>query len=247
MKTKITEEGWHVIEGDLISGWVEETGMLSHDEFLIPLAVANIPVGGIVIDCGAYIGDHTVGYAKKVGTDPNGLVVAIEAGKTAFSCLLRNAEKFEGNVLCMNLALGDIHGGIAYHEVNETNVGASLVNDTPVESHEVRTATIDGIIASGDFPRLDFIKIDCEGFEYKILQGAKGALAQFRPMLLIEMNRGRLEDNGSSYVEIYDFLLEQNYAWRICEPQAKGGDEMYNILCWPNNIETLKREIITPD
>lgn len=231
MKTKLTNEGWMVIEGDLISGWVEQTKRLDHDMFLIPLAVANMPEGGVVIDCGANIGTHTIAFTEKVGD--HGTVIAIEAGKTAFECLFENSKKFQAKVLCINCAACDIHGGRAIHTLNETNVGGSTVADPLMMNgdaksisieNEVRTITLDGLIEDAEIKRLDFIKIDCEGYELKILNGAKSILKRFRPKMLIEMNSFRLRENGATYKDVYDFLLAQDYSWRICQPEAKGGD-----------------------
>lgn len=241
MKTKLTNEGWMVIEGDLISGWVEQTKRLDHDMFLIPLAVANMPEGGVVIDCGANIGSHTIGYSAKVGD--HGTVIAIEAGKAAFECLFENSKKFQAKVLCINCAVCEIHGGRAIHTLDENNVGASTVNGETEENtdeNEVRTITLDGFVQDADIKRVDFIKIDCEGYELKILQGAKSILKRFRPKMLIEMNSFRLRENGATYKDVYDFLLAQDYSWRICQPECKGGDIQYDVLCWPNLIITEK-------
>lgn len=247
METKITAEGWMVIVGDLISGWVEECKDLSHDRFLIPLAVANIPISeGIVFDIGANIGSHTIAYAKKVGDQ--GMVIAIEAGKTAFDCLLHNAAKFEGQVMCLNAAVGDLHGATARHTVNKTNVGGSVVSEqenTEVASNEIRTITIDGFCNDSEInsggKTVTFIKIDVEGYEFKVLQGAVNTLRRHRPILLIEFNNFRLAENGASYKDIYDWLLAEDYSWRICQPDVKGGDAQYDCLCWPNAVVTARK------
>lgn len=242
MKTKITAEGWQVIDGDLISGWVESEKDLQHDKFLPVIACANMPEGGIVIDCGANIGSHTVAYSRRVGKD--GAVIAIEAGKLAFDCLVENSKKFENSVLCINAAVCDVHGGTAIHSVNEVNVGGSVVSDENkegVESNKIRTISLDGLIQDMNLKKLDFIKIDCEGYELKILKGAKHTLRKFKPILLIEMNSFRLQENGASYKDIYDLLLEENYSWRIVQPELKGGDLQYDVLCWPNIVIQTSR------
>lgn len=241
MKTKITQEGWHIIEGDLISGWVEEQKDLMHDKFLPVLACSNIPVGATVIDVGANIGTHSVAYARKVGAEGN--VLALEPGKIAFECLAENAKKFESKIYCFNVAACDVHGGTAIHSVNQTNVGGSTVNETAngeVFSNEVRTVTIDGLVESAQLDRLDFMKIDVEGCEMKVLRGAINTLNRFKPKMLIEMNSFRLLEHGSSYKELYDWLLSKNYSWQICQPELKGGDAQYDILCWPNLVEVAK-------
>lgn len=236
MKTKITPEGWMVIEGDLISGWVEENKMLAHDEFLIPLACNEIPEQGTVIDCGANIGSHSVAYAAKLGKKGN--LICIEAGKTAFECLTHNAQFFLSQVFLINACVCDQFGGKAYHQVNEENVGMSIVS--AVEGIEVNTLTIDGLVAAGDINRLDFIKIDVEGWEMKVLKGAERSIMMYRPKMLIEMNSHALSQQGSTYKEVYDYLLKLKYSWTICQPQSKGGDEVYDILCIPNKIEKLE-------
>lgn len=246
MITKVTPEGWMVIEGDLISGWVEETKELAHDRFLIPLACDNIPEveSGVVIDVGANIGTHSVSYAKKIAP-LTGTLICIESGITAFECLKHNAEKFESKVLLLNCAASDVHGGTVEHTVNVTNVGGSVVSEQKNEevcSNKVPTVTIDRLLADGDITHpVTFIKIDVEGYEFKVLQGAVNTLRQHRPILLIEMNSFRLQENGSTYVQIYDWLLAENYSWRICEPDAKGGDIMYNCLCWPNAVVAARK------
>lgn len=245
MKTKITENGgWMIIEGDLISGWVETEG-LAHDKFLIPLAVENIPniENALVLDIGANIGTHSISYAKKLAPLA-GTLICFEPGATAFECLQHNAQKFESKTLLVNCAVCDIHGGTARHTVNQANVGGSVVSEQTngeVISNEVRTISIDGFIQDSriDLP-IVFIKIDVEGYEYKVLLGAYETLKKHRPILLIEMNSFRLQENGCSHKDIYDWLLKLNYAWRIVQPESKGADLQYDIMCWPNLIEAAK-------
>ncbi len=241
MNIKQTNEGWYIIEGDShVGAWIEQNKKLDHDDFLIPLACSNMRPGWVVMDCGALYGDHSIAYARTVGKD--GAVIAIEANKLAFECLSKNAEKFEAPMFCMNLALCDFHGGMAVHIMDEHNVGASKVTKEGKESKTespVRTATIDGIVTAANLDRLDFIKIDCEGWELSILKGANDTLKKFRPVLLIEMNSWALSQQDASYKDIYDYLLKHNYAWRIAQPEAKGGDQQYDILCWPSLIQKI--------
>lgn len=246
VQTKVTPEGWMVIEGDLISGWVEESKELAHDKFLIPLACTNIPEldSGVVIDVGANIGTHSVSYAKKIAP-LTGTLICIEAGMTAFECLKHNAEKFESKVLLLNCAASDVHGETVEHTVNVTNVGGSTVGDQTNEevcSNRVRTITIDGLLEDGKITHpVSFIKIDVEGYEMKVLKGAVNTLRQHKPILLMEMNSFRLQENGTTYVQIYDWLLAEGYSWRICEPESKGGDLCYNIMCWPNAVVAARK------
>lgn len=236
MNTKITKEGWMIIEQDTHVGkWIEESGKLDHDEFMIPLAVSNIPIGGVAMDLGALYGDHSVGYARKLGE--TGTLIAVEAGEMAYRCLLHNAKKFECPTICIHAAVCDNHGGKAMHSVHEENLGASRINEEEPKAVEIRTVSIDGIVKDADLSRLDFIKIDCEGFEYKILQGAVGTLKHFKPILMMEINLGALVQQGDTDKKIYDFLLGMNYSWRILQSDCTGSSPQFDILAWANLIQ----------
>lgn len=247
MKTKQTKEGWHIIEGDSHVGkWIEESGRLDHDQFLIPLIESTLKPGMIVIDAGALYGDHSIAYARAVSS--SGAVIAIEPNPLAFECLSKNAERFQSPMFCMNLALCDNehHGGVAIHIMEEANIGASQVKEGKtgdargVIEKEIKTASLDGIVEGASLERLDFCKLDIEGFEFKALQGFRRSIAKFKPLMLIEMNSFALSQQGSCYKDIYDLLLELNYSWRIVQPEAGGGSPIYDILCWPNLIEKIK-------
>lgn len=251
MKIIQTKEGWNIIDIDSHVGkWIQESGRLDHDRHLIPIIEDLLKPGMVAIDAGALYGDHTIAYCRAVSSE--GAVIAIEANKMAFECLSKNAEKFQSPVFCMNLALGESHGGEAVH-VMEENVGASKVSDsqkTEVSKTEskIKTASIDGIAIDANLERLDFIKIDCEGWEFRILKGARNSLKKFRPVMMIEMNSFALSLQDACYKDIYDFLLELGYSWRIVQPEAGGGSPQYDILCWPNpeKPKLYKAEKIAP-
>ncbi len=244
MTTKTTKEGWKVIDGDVHHAvWIEESGRLDHDQFLIPIACDNIPESGVVLDIGAMYGDHTIAYAKKVGKD--GTVIAIEPSLTAFECLLENSKRFESDVLCIRAAVCEEHGGRAMHSEHEGNVGMSVVNEEEEKGVEIRTISIDGLVKDSSIQHLHFVKIDAEGWEYKILKGAKGTLTTLKPILLIEINKHTLNEQEDSDKDIYDLLLSLNYAWRIVQSNCNGASDQFDIMAWPNKIiDTSKNGIL---
>lgn len=240
LKTKTTKEGWKIIEGDShIGKWIEESGKLDHDEHLIPIATSGMKPGSVVIDAGALYGDHTIAYARACGNE--GAVIAIESNPLAYECLKENMAKAQGTVLCINAALGETHGGKAIHEIHESaNIGMSTVSKEEVKGIEIPTVSIDGIVKDSALSKLDFIKIDCEGWELSILRGARGTLKSLRPALMIEINSYALAAQGATDKNIYDLLLELEYEWRILQPQCKGGDPVFDILCIPKAIPLVQ-------
>lgn len=238
-----TDEGWWIIEQDShIGAWVRQEKRLDHDSHLPPLACLNMPEGGVVIDCGALYGDHTIAYCRKVGSQ--GTVLAIEASKMAYDCLCENAKQFESPVICIHAVLCESHGGHALHCVEEGNLGCSHITEDDKKGVEVRTISIDGLTKDAGLSRLDFLKIDCEGYEYQILKGARGSIKQFKPKMMIEINHGALAAQGDHDRKIYDLLLDLGYCWQLIQPQCKPTDPQFDILCWPNPIKVEEKNLI---
>ena len=59
----------------------------------------------------------------------------------------------------------------------------------PTAIHEtVRCVKLDDWVKSNSLSRLDFVKLDVEGAEIKVLEGGKDTLMEFKPRLIIEFN-----------------------------------------------------------
>lgn len=241
MKLKTSPLGWAI--GDLdthIGKWVEDSGKLQHDEFLIPLACTHIKEGSCVIDAGSNIGSHTIAYSSKVGKE--GTVIAIEPGKVAFECLLHNVGLFpHNNVMPIKAALSDQDGQTVSH-TEDANLGASTCN--PVETRVpgnfyLLTVTIDFIASQIQKP-ISFIKLDIEGWETDALIGASKTLRDHKPILLIEVNKATLEAQGSSVQELLSVLHANRYVWSICQPNCSLTDPMYDILALPSASQPLQ-------
>lgn len=221
---KITKEGIAILENDThISKWVEESGRLDHDQNALPLILKYINEGDTVVDCGAFIGDHTIAYLNKVGE--SGRVVAIEPDKDAFECLVYNTTEYN-NCFCLDMGVTDDAG--YYHIEKNDNAGASHLS----HKGDIKVFPMDNFQISHYLKRCDFIKLDIEGFEFKALMGATDIIRKFHPKLLIEINKGALERQGNTPEEIFGFLLRYNYSFRnIYEEQLIEG-EQYDIICY---------------
>lgn len=78
----------------------------------------------------------------------------------------------------------------------------TVVEESPVV--KVPVTTLDEDLA--DVPDIALLKIDCEGFEGGILQGARRLIARHRPALFLEIHPTELEKFGSSVPGVLDFL-----------------------------------------
>ncbi len=128
--------------------------------------------GDIVLDIGAYVGMFTVKASKLVGE--TGLVVAIEPSEDNLSLLRQNTIGRE-NVRIVGKAVSSSTGKAKLY-ISIASPCHTLINSHK-EYTEIETITIDEIVSQFELPRVDFIKIDAEGFEYEILKGADSVLS----------------------------------------------------------------------
>jgi FkbM family methyltransferase len=177
-----------------------------------------------VVDIGACLGDHTETYAEMVG--PDGKVHAFEPNPRAFECLSFNMRK-RPNVFCYPVALGAKTGNA--NVIPDANLGATQMEHT--KHGPVTVLTLDSI--SPFWARLDFIKIDAEGWEPEILLGATKTIQRFSPAILVELNRPVLAAQGKDANDLLRPLREMNYHVAPCEPVLKMESPMLDLLCLP--------------
>jgi FkbM family methyltransferase len=128
----------------------------------------------VAVDIGAH-----VGLWARVLCDHFSRVLAFEPVFT--DCFRRNLED-KSNVTLYPVALSDRSGSVEM-EVNEGNSGSTHVASVPTGRGEtVPTATLD----SYGLADVDLIKIDVEGWEYRVLRGAGETLLRCRPVVIFE-------------------------------------------------------------
>ncbi|MEX0807143.1 MAG: FkbM family methyltransferase [Dongiaceae bacterium] len=141
--------------------------------------------GRVVIDVGAFIGTHTVFFAKQVG--PAGHVYAIEPQRHTFHMLCGNvALNSLKNVTCLPCIAAAVPGEqkiAMYNPDLVQNFGGARVSLLP-NGETVSAIRIDDLPLS----RCDLIKIDTEGMEPDVLAGARKTIERFRPVVYCENN-----------------------------------------------------------
>ncbi len=145
---------------------------------------------GAAVDAGAFIGSHSIYFAKFCGLKP---VLAFEANPNTFPCLLQNIDMNQatGTVIPMNKALGSGPGYAKVIPGDNTNQGhSSVAFNAGQTSESVRVSAIDDEVeaALGTTRRVALIKIDVEGAELEVLNGAKRTIRACRPVLCIEVH-----------------------------------------------------------
>lgn len=229
-----TKEGIWVIEGDThFKVWIERAGRLDHDRGNLDILCSFIPIGGTVVDCGAYIGDHTIAYLRAVGN--RGKVYAFEPNPVAFECLKLNCP----SSININAGLGERNEEFSYNLENG-NYGASFLSkDDDLKKLKVQVLSLDEIVERDKLTSLDFIKIDAEGFEPFIIKGASETIRRFRPVMCVEVVDGHLRRNGYTRNDLMQMIFDFGYTLVRITKNLTFLDEQYDILAIPNE-KTVK-------
>ncbi len=141
----------------------------------------------IVVDIGAYYGDSAIWYAKEFRAK----VIAFEPVPEAYKELLKNAKLNHviNEILAYNVALGRgkrLVGG----KGNGTMF--SLANKEDI----IQTKTLDSFRLN----RVDLLKVDVEGFEYEVLNGAINTIKKFKPKIIIETHNKELKKKCNAFL-----------------------------------------------
>lgn len=165
--------------------------------------------GDCVFDLGANLGDHTVPLAQHVGE--RGFVFAFEPQRVIFQMLCANvALNNLVNVDCVHAAVGAERGKVLIPEIDysaEANYGGIEVSSFS-EGRPVPRIVLDDYVG---VRRADLIKIDVEGMERDVLQGARRFLERFRPVLYVENDR---LDRSRALIELLSALEYRAY-WHV--------------------------------
>ena len=153
----------------------------------------NVHPGDTVLDIGANIGLWTMRMSKLVGN--TGKVYAFEPEVKKFQVLKKNIELNNlDNVVLEQKALSDIDG-ISYLELSKDS-GQHKLSTTGVK---IESVTLDNYLKES----VDFIKMDAEGSEYKILKGMKNILKNKDVTLVTEFYY-KLLDNPIEFINILE-------------------------------------------
>jgi len=170
---------------------------------------AFIKKGDHVLDVGANFGHFALGAASLVGD--TGRVDAFEPNPIVYSRLLQHISLNNLNhVTPHNLGAADqemmLELNVPLVNSGEATFGKSQYDDKDVISCQV--SRLDDVMRGS---RVDFIKIDVEGFEVNALNGAREIIKLQKPIILTEVVSSHLENAGSSTAELHQFFRKADY------------------------------------
>ena len=191
--------------------------------------------GDYVIDCGANFGYNSILMGKKIGND--GRMYSVEPQNII-------CQQLNGNLILNNVFNAVTYKNVLSNKENESielqnvDLSAGWVNigDTSVGQggEKVLSITLDSMKLS----RVDFIKIDVQGYEYFVLEGGNKLLSDNKPDIFIEIENHLIDKFGITEQMIYDKL--KSFGYDIYKIQNDYPCDHICTIKNKNKIETLK-------
>ena len=163
-----------------------------------------------VIDVGANVGVYTFSAAQRVGE--TGKVIAIEPFKACVNCLQETSRINQLPWVKIYEAAASDHCGsakLSLHNASELNevISDNSPNYDLANTVTIQCLTLDSLIETENLTRVDWLKIDAEGHEIKVLQGAERLLTEFKPNIIYENIAGAHGSNGA----IMEYIQAKGY------------------------------------
>jgi FkbM family methyltransferase len=172
-----------------LGDWIQRLYYLGETETRkLNLMRSLLPTRGVFVDIGTNVGLHTVAMAQHLlGL---GRFIAFEPMEENVACLRRNIELNDlQNVRVEAIALGEKEGSVDLFVPPQHRGGPSAAARVQASEgwKKIGTALCSALDSRFTEARLDLMKIDVEGSEASVLQGAMRILQRFRPAILCEV------------------------------------------------------------
>lgn len=216
-----------------LGGWEPKTLKFLHN---------NLRSGDIVIEVGANVGAHTLVMSRIVGR--TGRVYAFEPTDFAMLKLKRNVElnkEFSENItLLQNIVT---NGELSLPRIGIRSSWKLDSESSSVYAEECsfsEPVSIDYFIDEYGIDKLSLIKIDTDGYDLKVLQGAQSALSVFRPVVFIELCQYTLMEQGDSVQGIFNLLTNIGYTGYFEDGRKiTSVEEVLNIIKMDTSINAI--------
>jgi FkbM family methyltransferase len=184
-----------------------------HERYEAELVQRLLTGDGVFWDIGANVGYFTLVAATAL--DRRGQIVAFEPGQNAYARLVENLSlnAFQ-NIKTFQVAVTDREGEAVLRvsgDIADSSATLYQTGHTEARGEVCRTVALDHFLEAEGLRPPDLIKVDAEGAELAVLQGAKELISQAPPLFLMEMEEKNLQAAGASKAAIAQFLRGYGY------------------------------------
>jgi len=205
-----------------------------HEPITTEKTLEVLKEGMVCLDIGSNIGYYTLLESKAVGN--SGKVIAVEPSPRNFD-FLKNNLKLEKvtNVEAYNLAIGDKDGEVKFAISDRSNLGYVISDDQDLIERtsekvskkpkmtrtlmviKVPMKKIDSFLEEKKLERLDFVRMDIEGFEIKLFEGFWNTITKFKPIIQMEFHNYLFDKEIK--IRFFQKLKEKGYEIKYFMPR----------------------------
>lgn len=223
MKKLITNIIYSIFESAVIIKYIEK--------FTRAKVIKNIPFGinpisdihfsiqqynfNIVFDVGANVGQSENTYAKQL---PHSNIYCFEPINDSFSTLKNNI--IGKHTHCHNIAFGEKEESVEIKINKKKTSDVISLNNNEQKAHSVNdyltykidVDTLDNFTTKHNIEYINFLKVDTEGYDLKVVKGAKNLLLNQKiDFIEVEVSMNKFNDFHVSFVEMYQHLERMDY------------------------------------
>lgn len=220
LKTEVGGLVFYYLKNDRYIG--QRVALGKYEPYETELMLRQVKKGDVVIDVGANIGYYTVLLAKKVGK--KGKVYAFEPDSVNFAILEKNikANKLK-NVVAMKVAVGSKNEEKVLYK-SEENLGDHRLYETlrpsgtSLDREAIKIIKLDDFIKEPSVAKamegrgVDLIKIDTQGWEPEVVEGAKRIIERDKPIMFFEYSPASYKVaklNGKKMIEFLEKIYKK--------------------------------------
>lgn len=191
-----------------------------YEPYLTKLMLSKIKEGDVVLDIGANIGYYAVLFAEKTGK--TGKVIAIEPDPINFEILQKNIKENKlFNVVAVQAAVGNENKKMEIFKSKENFGDHRMWNQNPLpdkpesplkeggqfrKSKEVFCRRLDDLLKELEYQKIDFIKMDVQGFESLVVKGGEKVIEKNKPIIFFEYWPWGNKKAGSDIKKMMNFF-----------------------------------------
>ena len=207
----------------LLLRWRQPSSPLDVERAEQTFYIHHLREGMVVFDVGAHVGELTLLFSRFVGQ--HGRVHAFEAGGETFERLQTVCEAANRqNIVLNHVALMDKEGTVKLHVYDREHSGWNSLAERPLREYgididpvgieEVRAITVDAYCDQNGIAQIGLLKIDVEGAEYQVLQGARRMLAGKKILCCVfefgqtTFDMGNNPDELEAYLKRFGYQLQ---------------------------------------
>jgi len=181
----------------------------SYEPFEMHILLSLLNEGDIAVDIGANIGVYTLTMTKRVGT--TGKVYAFEPEPVNFELLTKNIKENNlTNVICSEFAISNT-ATLTSLFLSEENFGDHRLyqDNTDRKVISVITDSLDNLLINKykEGGSIKLIKIDTQGFEPFVIEGAKQIIQEHLPAIFLEYWPDGFKNASADHSAMMDFLI----------------------------------------